>query len=60
MRNPPNMPKLEKHSAAAGMDRVGHQFPPGDLVIGVNAGRPFIASALRAHQQAQAQGEGSE
>src|SRR5262249_51264500 len=42
----PDMPELEQHAAAAGMDCTGHAFPACDLLCAVDTRRADIALAL--------------
>ena len=47
MRNAADVPKLQEHPAAGRVHGVGDAFPAGDLFGAVNAGRAWIADALR-------------
>ncbi len=48
VRNSPDMPELEEHMAAVGVDGVGDAPPGLDLRLGEAARRPDIALALLA------------
>ncbi len=46
VRDAPDVPKLQKDPAIAGMDRLGHAAPSRNLLGAMNAGRVGIAQAL--------------
>jgi hypothetical protein len=49
VRNPPDMPELEKNPPAGFMHRIGDELPAGDLFGAVDARRAGIAEPLRGH-----------
>jgi len=47
MRDPANMPKLQKDAPAVAMHGVGDPAPAGDLLFGIYARRARVAFPLR-------------
>jgi len=46
VRHAPDMPQLQKHASAGGVNRIGHLAPAVDLGLGINAGRETVALTL--------------
>src|SRR5438132_5527792 len=49
MRDAADMPELEEDDAALGVDGIDHLAPAGYLRLRIDAGRGWIAAAMREH-----------